>query len=359
MAVRAICHKLSDLPPTELDFILDLMELVLRNNYIEFDGKIYLQIQGVAMGQPLAVTYANLFLASIELPILAIIPSIMLHDDTSISQPMNFDYYFRFIDDIFARGTKAALSYFLAQFCKQYPSISLDGVTTGNSGIFLDLRITLQPPTDATTPAAINLCNMLATTMVPASFVPNSVAANEYRIEVYQKSINKYQYIPIFSNHNPSVFPSWVFGELKRYRLYSTDTVDFDSIAVNFQLRLQARGYPRSIFDSAMAKLPTREELLIALRRKSTDRAVSKATPGPALFIRLPPFRQTDSVTKLKTLVRELPHHLASHPNYKYIWSIALPRVQFTNGPNISQHITRSKFSTPDVFKPEVNEYLY
>ena len=67
------------------------MELVLRNNYIEFDGKICLQIQGVAMGQPLAAIHANLFLASIELPILAIIPSIMLRDDTSIPQPMKVD----------------------------------------------------------------------------------------------------------------------------------------------------------------------------------------------------------------------------------------------------------------------------
>jgi len=350
-AVRAICRKLSDLPPKELDFILDLMELVLRNNYLEFDGKIYLQIQGVDMGQPLAVTYANLFLASIELPILTIIPSLLLRDDTSISQPMKFDYYFRFIDDIFARGTKTAFSYFLAQFCKQYPSINLDGVTTGISGIFLDLRITLQPSTDAIT--------TLATTVVPALLVPISALANEYRIEVYQKPINKYQYIPIFSNHNPSVFPSWVFSELKRYRLYSTEKADFDSIAAAFQLRLQARGYPCSIFDSAMAKLPTREQLLTALRGKSTDSTVSKATPGPALFIRLPPFRQTDSVKKLKALVRQLPDHLASHPNYKYIWSITLPRVQFTNGPNISQHLTRSKFSTPDVVKPEENEYLY
>lgn len=286
--MRAICRKLSDLPTKELDFILDLMELVLYNNYLEFDGKIYLQIQGIAMRQPLAVTYDNLLLASIELPILARIP-LLLRDDTSISPIMKFDYYFRFIDDIFARGTKATFSYFLAEFCNQYPSISLDGVTTDVSGIFLDLRVTLQPPTD------------------------------ECIINVFQKPTNKYQYIPTFSNHNKSVFPSWVFGELKRYKLYCTLQTDFEAISATFNSRLRARGYPEDIFDSAMKKLPTRAELLIALRRSPANRTVTKSTPGPALFIRLPPFRQTDSVKKLKDFVQNIPDFLAYHPNYKRV----------------------------------------
>jgi hypothetical protein len=41
------------------------------NNYVEFDGIIYLQIQGTAMGTPVAVTFANLFLLPFEIQLLA------------------------------------------------------------------------------------------------------------------------------------------------------------------------------------------------------------------------------------------------------------------------------------------------
>ena len=46
--------------------IVRLTRWVLTNNYMEFNNQTYLQINGTAIGTPLAVTYASLFMADIE-----------------------------------------------------------------------------------------------------------------------------------------------------------------------------------------------------------------------------------------------------------------------------------------------------
>ena len=46
--------------------IIRLTKWVLTNNYMTFNNKTYLQINGTAIGTPLAVTYAGLFMADIE-----------------------------------------------------------------------------------------------------------------------------------------------------------------------------------------------------------------------------------------------------------------------------------------------------
>ena len=51
-------------PPPEV--LGELIDLVLKNNIFEFDGKYYLQIQGTAMGTKMAPAYANIFMGKIE-----------------------------------------------------------------------------------------------------------------------------------------------------------------------------------------------------------------------------------------------------------------------------------------------------
>ena len=46
--------------------IVDLAELVLKNNDFEFDGKHYLQKRGTAIGTRMAPSYGNLFMHDLE-----------------------------------------------------------------------------------------------------------------------------------------------------------------------------------------------------------------------------------------------------------------------------------------------------
>ena len=67
-----------------------LLRAALQNNFFNFKGKIYKQIDGVAMGSPLGPTFANAFLCFHE--------QICLNECTDEFKPV---HYGRYLDDIF------------------------------------------------------------------------------------------------------------------------------------------------------------------------------------------------------------------------------------------------------------------
>ena len=78
------------------DFILKLLEIILKFNIFEFDKEFYIQLIGVAMGCVPAVSFANIFMAK------KIDPKILeaaMKFSSNNSNPVTF--LKRFIDDIF------------------------------------------------------------------------------------------------------------------------------------------------------------------------------------------------------------------------------------------------------------------
>ena len=51
---------------TNADFIIDLLEIVLKNSLMEFDGEYFQQIFGIIMGTNVAPILANLYLAELK-----------------------------------------------------------------------------------------------------------------------------------------------------------------------------------------------------------------------------------------------------------------------------------------------------
>ena len=70
------------------DTLVGLASLVLNNSYFEFNGKIYRQKQGTAIGMKFAPAYANLFMSGLEERLL----------EASVNKPL---VWMRFIDDGF------------------------------------------------------------------------------------------------------------------------------------------------------------------------------------------------------------------------------------------------------------------
>ena len=68
--------------------IVDLAELVLKNNNFEFDGKHFLQKRGTAIGTRMAPAYANLFMHDLESQLLDL-------------APVKPYLWLRYIDDVF------------------------------------------------------------------------------------------------------------------------------------------------------------------------------------------------------------------------------------------------------------------
>ena len=80
-----------DTTGVNIQMIRSMLELILENNYFEFNDKYYLQTHGTAMGTTMAVSYANIFMAALEEEILKNAPEGLT--------PLE---WIRFLDDIFA-----------------------------------------------------------------------------------------------------------------------------------------------------------------------------------------------------------------------------------------------------------------
>ena len=90
-----------DHPIPKGELIIELLEFILFNNILQFNGSFFIQIFGFAMGTSFAPIGANIYLGLLEKDLKDLIAS-----DPSLSWPK---FYERFIDD----GLKIALGSFL------------------------------------------------------------------------------------------------------------------------------------------------------------------------------------------------------------------------------------------------------
>ena len=202
---------------------------VLTNNYVRFGDSIWLQLRGTAMGTPFAVAYANIFLGSLEKRLAS-----ATHPTLSLQPTRAPLLYVRYIDDLFiinAEPEHAAA--FIAAFNDIYPTITATA-DTGRTAAFLDLALSLD-----------------------GDYAQSGLV----QINLHQKAMNQYLYIPPFSSHPPHTFPAFIQAELARYKRICTNPADFDASAVTFSQRLRARGYDANI-ERVLLTLPTRAQLL-------------------------------------------------------------------------------------------------
>lgn len=303
--VRTVLHDLQYFTKDKLNFIMELLRWVLLNNYCSFNDTIYLQKKGTAMGTPTAVVYSNIFLYGIEKQIIP------------LNNPL---YYTRYIDDIYAVFCNAerAQSYVNSfnDFC---PSIKLEAVTIGRTGIILDLEVTLK---EHPLPSPHDLIHH----------------------KIYQKPRNIYQYIPTTSEHKPSLFKNFVLQELNRYSLACTDTSDLADIIASFNARLLARGYDPSILQQAILLLRPRETLL-------RDLYTSLSKTKPTRYTKVPPL-VTLCVPRLDPTIPwgrlfTIPPSLSSHPAFLNNYSTQSTIIGAKNPPTIGSFLIRSKYKDP------------
>src|SRR5690606_31891751 len=108
---------------------MDLLRWVLTNNYFTFNNTTYQQLTGTAMGTPVAPVYANIVLFWID------------KECCKHKLPM----YMRYLDDIYSivNNEQQAVDT-VATFNEQCPTLKLDDVTIGRSGVFLDIATSIE-----------------------------------------------------------------------------------------------------------------------------------------------------------------------------------------------------------------------
>ncbi|XP_045470675.1 uncharacterized protein LOC123677962 [Harmonia axyridis] len=132
MLVRQLLFSNSDLPTCHILNLCSLVDLVLRQNFFQFNNLFYVQKSGLAMGSNLSPLLAEVFMSNLE---------------STISQHPSFSkilFWHRYVDDILAlfKGTLDDLNNFLILLNSFNPRIQFTmEVESDNKLPFLDLMI--------------------------------------------------------------------------------------------------------------------------------------------------------------------------------------------------------------------------
>lgn len=195
--------------PFGRDLATALFTAILDHNIFEFDGQMYRQIQGTAMGTKMAPAYANLFLDTLETRFL---------DDCTIKPVV----WRRYIDDILCiwSGSMDTLNNFLERLNTIHPTIHFTWETSESSITFLDL--------DLYKGARFRATGKLDT-------------------RLHFKSTNRFQYLPYNSAHPKSVMKGLVKGEMQRALRACSDESTLEATKEKLTRHLRQRGYPRKL----------------------------------------------------------------------------------------------------------------
>ena len=270
---------------TFLRITIAAIELVLKLNFFEFNGRTYHQKRGLAMGTPLAPPVANLFLASLEARLMRGVPPPVL--------------YVRFLDDILV----------VQNLSETGPEALLwDGL----HAMHPDIRLTQE-----SSPCAVD-------------FLDLQIYRDGKRLlhRVHQKALNKYLYISPRSCHPRHVIEGFVRTELIRYARNSSTELDFVRICHAFSNRLRERGFHPSFLKHLFASVDFQHY------------AVRRAREAPMVFKALYVGRIANSA--LSRTIKEW--YDATPADFKTV--IPKPVMCHLNGQNIYKKLVRAKVPT-------------
>ena len=215
-----------------------LFRMALQNNFFNFDGKIYKQTDGVAMGSPLGPSLANAFLCFHE--------QVWLNDCLEHFKRV---YYRRCVDDIFALfRSPDHLEKFTNYLNSKHKDIKFTyGKESNNSLPFLDILI--------------------------------SRSENGFKTSVYHKPT----FSGVYSNFNSFIYDEYkiglVFTMLFRTFLIVSDFSRFYTEVIHLKEILRKNAFPIKLVDSCIKNF---------LNKKLLNTPVTLTGKKKELFIDLP-----------------------------------------------------------------------
>ena len=235
--INRVCLLLKPLlPPRTISAISEALRLVLLNNVTQFRNDFFLQLIGTAMGTNLAPAFANLFMVSIENPVI-----------TKWKTSGHIIAYFRFIDDIFfiVNGSLTITKQIVDELNNQHPNIQLTSTISSYSVDFLDLTIFKGP---------------------------RLTSDNKLDLKVFSKPNNQYLYLPFTSFHARPHKLSFIRGELCRFIRNCSQYSDFILLKNAFFKHLRIRGYPASIILKQFSKISYADRLSLIFPNHNVTR---------------------------------------------------------------------------------------
>lgn len=196
----------------------EMLRMILEKNFFEFDGKVYRQRRGTAMGTKMAPAYANLFMADMETRFLE-------------GEPIKPRLWLRFIDDILTLwpGSRQSLLEFMTRLNSIHPDLQFTFEDSLLRATFLDLEL-----------------------HKGERFSESGVLDTRLHL----KATNRFQYLHHSSAHPRSTFRGIVRGELTRTLRASSDEGTFEQTARLLGNKFTARGYPMHLVSKTLQEVP-------------------------------------------------------------------------------------------------------
>ena len=209
-----------DIDRISKEFIVKGMEIILQNNYMYFDGEIYRQIRGTAMGTRVAPVYANLVLAYLEDQLFGNLQETFDLETTHHIM----EYLKRFLDDLFLiwKGTDEELQ-------KLYRLMNT---------MDEDLKFTME----------------VSDEQIPFLDVLVIKHDNKIETDIYSKPTDTKQYLTFHSCHPRHVKVNLPYNLARRLVCIVSNEEIRQKRFDELHNTLKSRGYPNKIIDDAVKK---------------------------------------------------------------------------------------------------------
>uniref|UniRef100_A0A803KAK4 Reverse transcriptase domain-containing protein n=1 Tax=Xenopus tropicalis TaxID=8364 RepID=A0A803KAK4_XENTR len=289
--IECICQYLTEanLHSYKVNFICDLLEMVLSHNYFKFNDKYFLQLQGCAMGANMAPAYANIFMDNFE----------KVHIFSNMLYQPFIHGYMRYVDDTFFlwTGTFDLLNEFLLFLNNTHPTIKFTLEVDPIEMHFLDVMV--------------------------------KVADSNFVTSVYRKPTDKNNLLRSSSFHPQGLFRGLPKSQLMRIKRIASTPELFEEEALQTVQKFMEKGYCQSEL------MEVKKEVEV-VPRKDALRIKNKVTEKAK---RIPFITSYDINAKARrNIVLKHWSILATDPKYGNLFKMP-PVFSYRRGRNIGESI--------------------
>ena len=289
-----------NMPYPDTSDLVDLIKIVLENNYFEFNGKCYKQIIGCAMGSTVSPEVSDIRMYQITQQIM-----------TQFKHANKVIFHGRYRDDGFLifNGSDLEIQ---------------DFFQIGNS-CHAHLKFTFE--------ISHTSANFLDTTVYKGRKFREQ---NKLDIRSYIKPTNDFLYLHRDSAHSNSVFKGFIKGECIRHLRNTNNKTELTGILFDFKNHLIVRGYSEQEID------PIIEETLKTDRKSALQEINSKRkTKRPLVMVT----KYDPSIRGIKRRILKYWNDMKSDPKCNSLFATD-PIIAYSKHKNIGDMIVRAKLQT-------------
>ena len=271
--------------------LIELANIVLKENYFELGDQAYQQMLGTAIGTIFAPTYANLFMAGLEKEIF----------ETSEFKPF---LWLRYLDDIFCIWTQGRekLEEFFSFLNEFHPTIKFTMEQSTDTINFLDVKVTK--------------------------------VQNQLETDLYTKNTDTHQYLHASSCHRNTHKKSIPYSQAVRMKRICSNQEQLQNRLSELESWLVKRGYKAEKIRPEIHRVDEldRDQLLLK-RPKNPDQLIT-------LVLTYHP-----SLNKVYEILKQAHRHVLKSPKLSIILPTP-PRLAFRNAKNLKDRLVRSKLQS-------------